>query len=263
MNADKPAVAVDGLCKTFETVTAVDKISFSVSRGATVALLGGNGAGKTTTLSMLLGLITPSAGRIEILGHDMSVDAPAIRAKMNFESPYVDLPRRLSVRQNLEIYAQLYGVTDRTGAIERLAHALDLNGLLDRGYGTLSAGQKTRASLAKALINSPEILLLDEPTASLDPDSADWVRTMLEAYQKENNASILLASHNMPEVERLADHVIMLRTGRIEDEGTPAALIDRYGRSSLEEVFLDVARGSGWDKEPESHQASENNVRAS
>jgi len=248
MNEHKYAVAVEGLCKTFETVIAVDRIGFSVPRGTTVALLGGNGAGKTTTLSMLLGLITPSAGRIEILGHDMSVNAPAIRAKMNFESPYVDLPRRLSVRQNLEIYAQLYGVADRSGAIEKLSHSLALEELLDRGYGTLSAGQKTRASLAKALINSPEILLLDEPTASLDPDSADWVRTMLEDYQKENDASILLASHNMPEVERLADHVIMLRAGRIEDEGTPEELIGRYGRNSLEEVFLDVARGSGWDK---------------
>jgi len=248
MNEQKYAVAVEGLCKTFETVVAVDRVSFSIPAGSTVALLGGNGAGKTTTISMLLGLITPSAGRIEILGQDMSVNAPAIRAKMNFESPYVDLPRRLSVRQNLEIYAQLYGVADRAGAIEKLSHSLALEELLDRGYGTLSAGQKTRASLAKALINSPEILLLDEPTASLDPDSADWVRTMLEDYQKENRASILLASHNMPEVERLADHVIMLRGGRVEDEGTPGALIEKYGRNSLEEVFLDVARGSGWDK---------------
>ena len=248
MNAHKPAVVVDGLCKTFDQVTAVDGVSFSVPRGATVALLGGNGAGKTTTLSMLLGLVTPSAGRIEILGHDMSVDAAAVRARMNFESPYVDLPRRLSVRQNLEIYAQLYGVRDRAGAIAKLNRSLALEELLDRGYGTLSAGQKTRASLAKALINSPEILMLDEPTASLDPDSADWVRSMLEDYQTEHDASILLASHNMLEVERLADHVIMLRAGRVEDEGTSEALIGKYGRNSLEEVFLDIARGSGWDQ---------------
>ena len=249
MKAYKPSVVVEDLCKRFEAVTAVDGVSFTIERGTTVALLGGNGAGKTTTLSMLLGLISPSEGRIEILGHDMARNAAHIRAKMNFESPYVDLPRRLTVRQNLQIYAQLYGVRDPAGAIARLSESLALEALLDRGYGTLSAGQKTRASLAKALINSPEVLLLDEPTASLDPDSADWVRSMLETYQKETGASILLASHNMPEVERLANQVIMLSAGRIQDEGRPDELIGKYGRNTLEEVFLDVARGSGWDND--------------
>ena len=249
MHNVQPVIYVHQLSKSFDGLTAVNAISFSVQRGQTVALLGGNGAGKTTTLSMLLGLIVPTSGEIEILGCDMRTSPYHVLAKMNFESPYVDLPRRLTVRQNLEIYARLYGVEDIQGRVAELSDKLALTSLLDRAFGTLSAGQKTRASLAKALVNRPQVLLLDEPTASLDPDTADWVRSMLEEYQKTWNASILLASHNMPEVERMADHVLMLRDGRIEDEGTPEALIKHYGRHDLEQVFLDVARGKGWDNQ--------------
>jgi ABC-2 type transport system ATP-binding protein len=162
---------------------------------------------------------------------------------MNFESPYVEMPMRLTIRQNLTVFGMLYGVRDLAARIEELAAALDLTSLLDRATGKLSAGQKTRVSLAKSLINSPELLLLDEPTASLDPDTADWVRAHLERYCRERHASVLLASHNMHEVERLCERVIIMKRGRIEDDDTPARLLTRYGRRTLEEVFLDVARG--------------------
>ena len=224
---------------------AVDGISFSVPRGATVALLGGNGAGKTTTISMLLGLLLPSGGRITVLGHDMARDRWSVLPRMNFSSPYVDLPHRLTVRENLAVYARLYGVRDRRRRIAELAELLDLTGFLDRPSGKLSAGQKTRVALAKALVNAPELLLLDEPTASLDPDTGDWVRGMLERYRAERGATILLASHNMDEVERLSDQVLMLKAGKIVDQGSPDHLIAKYGRTDLEEVFLDIARSRG------------------
>jgi len=162
---------------------------------------------------------------------------------MNFESPYVDMPMRLTVRQNLTVFGRLYDVKDLRGRIDRLAADLALNDFLDRPSGQLSAGQKTRLSLAKALINDPDLLLLDEPTASLDPDAADWIRKHLENYRKTRNATILLASHNMLEVERLCDRVIILKRGRIADDDTPSGILARYNRSTLEEVFLDVARG--------------------
>jgi ABC-2 type transport system ATP-binding protein len=239
-----PAIAVSGLTKRFKEVTAVDAIEFAVPRGVTAALLGGNGAGKTTTLSMLLGLLLPDAGSVRILGEDMRRHRFRVLPRMNFSSPYVDLPRRLTVRQNLLIYARLYGLRDRGPRIAALAEALKIVQFLDRPTGDLSAGQKTRVVLAKALLNEPELLLLDEPTASLDPDSGDWVRSYLETYRARTGATILLASHNMGEVERLCSDVMMMRQGRIVDRGAPQALIDRYGRADLEEVFLDIARGT-------------------
>jgi len=244
-NLQNPAVAVSGLTKIYKAVTAVDHIDFAIPKGAIVGILGGNGAGKTTTIGMILGLILPSSGTIRVLGHDMLRERHRVLHRMNFESPYVALPHRLTVRQNLRVFARLYGVPDIDGRIAALAGELDLGGFLDREAGKLSAGQKTRVALAKALINTPELLLLDEPTASLDPDTGDWIRTRLETYRTERGATILLASHNMPEVERLCDDVIMMKGGRIVDRGAPDMLIDKYGRTTLEDVFLDVARGRG------------------
>ncbi len=240
--ARSEAIRVSGLTKTFSTVAAVDGISFLVPHGSTTALLGGNGAGKTTTISMLLGLIKPTAGTIEVLGVDMRRARHKALARMNFESPYVDLPKRLTVRENLRVYGRLYGVKDVASRIDELAGELALTEFLDRPSGTLSAGQKTRVGLAKAFINTPELLLLDEPTASLDPDTADWVRQHFSNYKERSGATILLASHNMTEVERLADNVIMMNKGRIVDEGAPRELIARYGRANMEEVFIDIAR---------------------
>jgi ABC-2 type transport system ATP-binding protein len=243
--ADQPAIAVERLTKTYKQVLAVDRISFSIAAGSITGILGGNGAGKTTTIGMILGLILPTSGTIRVLGHDIGVDRHRILHRINFESPYVALPGRLSVRQNLRVFARLYGVSAVEARIGELADDLDLKGFLDRETGKLSAGQKTRVSLAKALINSPEILLLDEPTASLDPDTGDWIRSHLETYSQTHGASILLASHNMLEVERLCDDVIMMKEGVIVDQAAPQALIDKYGRTTLEDVFLDVARGRG------------------
>ncbi len=238
-----PAILVRGLTKRFKSTLAVDGLDFAIEAGTVAALLGGNGAGKTTTLSMLLGLLLPSAGSVEILGTDMLRHRHRVLARMNFSSPYLDLPHRLTVRQNLEIYARLYGVKDRRRRIEALAEDLQIADFLKRPSGNLSAGQKTRVALAKALLNEPEVLLLDEPTASLDPDTGDWVRGYLERFRARTGATILLASHNMGEVERLCSDVLMLRRGRIVDRGSPQALVDRYGRANLEEVFLDIARG--------------------
>jgi ABC-2 type transport system ATP-binding protein len=236
------AIRVIGLTKRYGDVLAVDGIDFSVPAGATVGLLGGNGAGKTTTLGMLLGLLIPTAGTIRILGHDMARERFAALARMNFSSPYVALPNRLTVAQNLRVYGHLYGIAGAERRIEELAEQLDLTDFLDRQAGKLSAGQKTRVAVAKSLINYPDVLLLDEPTASLDPDSGDWVRSWLERYQAESGCTILLASHNMAEVERLCSQVLMLKRGRIVDRGSPEELLDRYGRDDMEEVFLDIAR---------------------
>jgi ABC-2 type transport system ATP-binding protein len=242
LRAREPAIVVEGLIKRYGKVLAVDGISFTVAQGSFTALLGGNGAGKTTTIAILLGLIRPTAGRIHILGQDFPQHAKSVLARMNFQSPYADLPRRLTVRQNLMIYAKLYGVADARGHIAYLARELDLSALLDRPLSELSAGQRTRAGLAKAFVNRPELVLLDEPTASLDPDTADWVRSFLERYAREANATFFIASHNMFEVERLCDQVLMMKTGRIVDSGAPRALIEKYGRTTLEDVFLEVAR---------------------
>ncbi len=240
-----PPIAVERLVKIYKTVPAVDGISFSLAPGTITALLGGNGAGKTTTIASIMGLITPTSGRVSVLGAQMPQQRYRVLQRMNFESPYVEVPMRLTVRQNLTVFGKLYDVDDVRERIAELGHELDLVDLLDRRTGNLSAGQKTRVSLAKALINSPDVLLLDEPTASLDPDTADWVRGRLERYCRDRHATVLLASHNMTEVERLCERVIMLKRGRIEDDDTPAKLLQRYGRSTLEEVFLDVARGNG------------------
>lgn len=236
------AIEVHNLTKRYGETLAVDAIDFAVLSGATVGLLGGNGAGKTTTIAMLLGLLIPSEGTIRVLGHDMTRDRFAALARMNFSSPYVSLPQRLSVAENLRVYGHLYNVKRLEYRIAELAGELNLGELLDRPAGKLSAGQKTRVALAKALINRPELLLLDEPTASLDPDTGDWVRTWLERYRDESGCTILLATHNMAEVERLCSHVLMLKQGRIVDQGSPPELLDRYGREDMEEVFLDIAR---------------------
>lgn len=238
----EPALEVRNLTKAFGAVRAVDDLSFSVPAGSTVGLLGGNGAGKTTTISMLLGLLLPSSGDIRVLGHDLVRDRYAVLHRMNFSSPYVELPHRLTVLQNLTVYAELYGVADARGRVGELAERLDIADLLDRPAGKLSAGQKTRVALAKALVNRPDLLLLDEPTASLDPDTGDWVRRYLEEYRDDTGATILLASHNMAEVERLCDDVLMLRAGRIVDQGSPRDLLAKYGRRTMEDVFLDIAR---------------------
>jgi ABC-2 type transport system ATP-binding protein len=243
MSATVPAVAVDRLVKVYKDVPAVAGISFALAPGSMTALLGGNGAGKTTTIAMIMGLLEPTAGSVSVLGADMPRQRYRVLHRMNFESPYVEMPRRLTVRQNLEVFARLYGVADVAGRIGALAQDLDLGDLLDRQTGKLSSGQRTRAALAKALLNRPELLLLDEPTASLDPDTADWVRARLERYRRERGATVLLASHNMVEVERLCERVIIMKKGEIVDDDTPGALLARFGRASLEQVFLDVARG--------------------
>jgi ABC-2 type transport system ATP-binding protein len=236
------AIEALGLTKRYGDVLAVDGIEFAAPPGATLGLLGGNGAGKTTTIAMLLGLLIPTSGSICVLGHDMLRDRFAALARMNFSSPYVSLPHRLTVRENLRVYAHLYNVRGTEKRIAELATELDLGALLDRPAGQLSAGQKTRVALAKSLINRPEVLLLDEPTASLDPDTGDLVRGWLERYRADTGCTILLASHNMAEVERLCSHVLMLKQGRVVDQGSPLDLLDRYGRDDLEEVFLDIAR---------------------
>lgn len=236
-------VVVRDLTKRYGTVTAVDRINFTIAPGTTVALLGGNGAGKTTTIAMLLGLIQPNGGEVRVFGADMSRNRYDVAQRMNFQSPYVDLPGRLTVKENLTVYAGLYGVANAGARIASVAEHLQIDMLLDRPTGKLSAGQKTRVGLAKALLNAPELLLLDEPTASLDPDTADWIRRKLKDYAQSRNATLLLASHNMAEVERLADRVILMQAGRIIEDETPKALIKAYGRETLEDVFLDVVRG--------------------
>ncbi len=236
-------IAVTDLVKHYAEVTAVDGLTFEVAKGSVTALLGGNGAGKTTTIAILMGLVLPTSGTVRVLGADMVRDRYAVLHRMNFQSPYVNIPMRLTVRQNLNTFANLYGLTDPAARIEELTSELRLGEFLDRPAGELSAGQKTRAAIAKALINAPELLLLDEPTASLDPDTADWVRSKLLAYRDERGATILLASHNMREVERMADRVLMMSRGRIVEDGSPAELQSRYGRDTLEDVFLDIVRG--------------------
>jgi ABC-2 type transport system ATP-binding protein len=237
------AIVVGDLSKSYGRVVAVDRVSFAVRSGTTTALLGGNGAGKTTTLSMLLGLLIPSAGHVTVLGAKMPDDRHRVLPRMNFTSPYVDLPKRLTVAENLAVFADLYGLKQSRERIDAVIDDCDLGEFVKRPYGSLSAGQRTRVSLAKAVLNEPEVLLLDEPTASLDPDVGDRMRTHLERYQRRTGCTMLLASHHMGEVERMCDDVIMLRAGVVVDQGSPRELIERYGRGNMEEVFLDVARG--------------------
>jgi ABC-2 type transport system ATP-binding protein len=248
VDADPP-ITVDRLVKAYRSVIAVNGISFALKSGSCTALLGGNGAGKTTTISTIMGLVEPTSGRVTVLGAEMPRQQHLVLHRMNFESPYVNMPMRLTVRQNLNVFGMLYGCENVADRIRALTEEFELGDFLDRQTGKLSSGQKTRVALAKSMINLPEILLLDEPTASLDPDTADWVRGRLERYRQERGATILLASHNMGEVERLCDRVIMMKAGRIEDDDTPARLVARYGRRNLEEVFLDIARGRNDQRE--------------
>ena len=239
------AIRVSKLSKQFSTVRALDSVSFSVPAGVSIGLLGGNGAGKTTTIALLLGLLLPTSGSVEVLGVDMLRDRYHVLPRLNLSSPYIDLPRRLTSEQNLRVYAQLYGLDRVRERIAHLSDALDLDSFLKRPMGSLSSGQKSRVSLAKALLNDPELLFLDEPTASMDPDSADRIRSYLEAYRHQTGATFLLASHNMGEVERMCNDVIILKAGRIVDRDSPAALLSRHGRGTLEQVFLDISRGDG------------------
>jgi len=237
-------VKVKDLYKKFENKIAVSGINFDIKENTTLGLLGPNGCGKTTTIGMILGLIKPSQGEIFIDGLDINKnDRIKLLEKINFASPYIELPKKLTVKQNLEIFARLYGVRDTENSINQIAYDLDLKKFINKKTGELSSGQKNRVSLAKSLINEPKLLLLDEPTASLDPDIGDFIRGYLENYKKKNNVTILLASHNMSEVERLCDEVIMMKNGSLVDEGTCDQLIKKHGRSNLEETFLKIARG--------------------
>ena len=242
MSEDPAVVQVRGLTKRFNGLTAVDNIDFDLRPHCTTALLGSNGAGKTTTISMLLGLLLPTNGSIIIFGENLISDRFKILPRINISSPYIDLPQRLTVRQNLTVYSRLYKVPDARERIAKLSMDLELTGFIDRQVRKLSSGQKTRVSLAKALINEPELLLLDEPTASLDPETAKWVRDYLRRYQERRNTAILLASHNMLEVERMCQHVYIMSKGRIVEQGSPTELISRHEKQDLEEVFLKIAR---------------------
>ncbi len=238
-------IEAEGLSRTFGAFRALSGVSFALEAGAAVALLGANGAGKTTLIGILLGLVEPGAGWVRVLGHDMHSRARArALARINFQSPYVDLPLRLTLRQNLRVYAGLYGVADPRERIGLVAEQAGVAHLLDRRFGDFSAGERTCAGLAKALLNAPEILILDEPTASLDPDTADRIRSCLEAYRRESGAALLIASHNMGEVERICSEVLMMRAGRIVARGAPDDLRRRFARDSLEGVFLEIARGA-------------------
>ena len=245
-----PAIEVRHLVKRYGDVTAVEDLTFAVPAGTITALLGGNGAGKTTTLAILLGVLLPTSGEARVLGVDILKHRYRALPRMNFGSPYVELPKRLSVRENLIVFAQLYGVRHPRKRIDALTEQLQMGEFIGRPTGTLSAGQKTRAALAKALVNEPDVLLLDEPTASLDPDTGDWVRGYLERYVAERKATILLASHNMGEVERMASLVLMMKAGRLVDRGSAKELLKKYGRRNLEEVFLDIARDRRRVEEP-------------
>ena len=234
---------VKNLVKKFNDIFAVKNISFKVSSNETIGLLGPNGCGKTTSIGMMLGLIKPTSGNIYIDDKDINkIDRYELLNKMNFASPYIELPKKLSVKQNLEIYARLYGIKDFNDRIMEISDDLNFNKFLNKKTGELSSGQKNRVSLAKSLINKPKVLFLDEPTASLDPDIGDFVREYIENYKSKNEITILLASHNMKEIERLCDNVIMMKSGKITDSGTCDQLIKKHGRKNLEETFLKIAR---------------------
>ena len=236
-------VKVTNLVKNFNSTVAVNNISFDILKNETLGLLGPNGCGKTTSIGMMLGLITPSSGEIVINGKNLEPkNRVELLSLMNFASPYVELPKKLTVRQNLEIYARLYGVKDIQRRAEEMVESLNLQKFINKKTGELSSGQKNRVALAKSLINKPKLLFLDEPTASLDPDVGDFVREYIEKYKKNNEITILLASHNMKEVERLCNKVIMMKQGQIVDSGTCAELIRKHGRENLEDTFLKIAR---------------------
>ena len=235
-------VEVKNLKKKYGSKEAVKNISFEIKENEILGLLGPNGCGKTTTIGMMLGLLKPSNGEILINGKKIENNRIEILQKINFISPYIELPKKLTVKQNLIVYCKLYNVSDIKNRIEYLVEKLRLNDLLNRITGELSSGQKNRVSLAKALINNPTVLFLDEPTASLDPEIGDFVRGFLENYKKEKKISILLASHNMNEVTRLCKNVLMMKDGIIIDKGYPKELITKHGRKNLEEVFLKLSR---------------------
>ena len=230
------------LSKTYKKKEAVKNISFKVNENEIIGILGPNGCGKTTTIGMILGLLKPSNGKVLINGIEIEKSRVELLDSINFISPYVELPKKLTVRQNLIVYGKLYDVKNLKSKIEYLSEKLRLNEIIDKITGELSSGQKNRVSLAKAIINNPVVLLLDEPTASLDPETGDFVRSFLEDYQKERGASILLASHNMAEVERLCSSVLMMNNGSIIDKGSPDKLIKKHGRKNMEEVFLKLTR---------------------
>ena len=237
------SIEIKNLSKKFNETYAVKNINFTIGTNKTIGLLGPNGCGKTTSIGMMLGLIKPTTGDIIIQNKNINTfERNKLLSIMNFASPYVELPKKLSVKQNLQIYGRLYGVKDLSLRIAELAEDLNLKDFINKKTGELSSGQKNRVSLAKSLINKPEILLLDEPTASLDPDIGDYVRSYVQSYKSKNKVTILLASHNMAEVERLCDSVIMMKKGKIIDQGTSKEIINRHGRANLEETFLKIVR---------------------
>ena len=233
---------VIGLSKIYNHKDAVKDISFKVNKNEIIGILGPNGCGKTTTIGMILGLLKPSNGKVLINGIEIEKKRVDLLNQLNFISPYIELPKKLTVKQNLEVYGRLYDVKNLKKKIEMLSEKLRLSEIINKLTGELSSGQKNRVSLAKSIINNPTVLLLDEPTASLDPETGDFVRSFLESYQKENKASILLASHNMSEVERLCSSVLMMNKGSIVDSGKPEQLIKKHGRKNMEEVFLKITR---------------------
>jgi|TARA_B110000305_G_C19396532_1_gene617756 ABC-2 type transport system ATP-binding protein len=234
---------VKNLVKKFKTTIAVNNISLTIEKNKTLGLLGPNGCGKTTSIGMMLGLITPSSGQV-LINEVVFEEKNKIQflSMMNFASPYIELPKKLTVKQNLEVYARLYGVKKIKERVDKMTEDLNLKNFLNKKTGELSSGQKNRVSLAKSLINKPKLLFLDEPTASLDPDVGDFVREYLEKYKRENELTMLLASHNMKEVERLCSEIIMMKQGKIVDQGTCSELIEKHGRENLEETFLKIAR---------------------
>ena len=236
------SLQIINLSKAYDTKEAVKDISFNLNQNEIVGILGPNGCGKTTTIGMILGLLKPTSGKILINGIEIESHRVKLLNKLNFISPYIELPKKLTVKQNLEVYGRLYDVNKLKTKIDYLCEKLRLYEFINKITGELSSGQKNRVSLAKSIINDPEVLLLDEPTASLDPETGDFVRSFLEEYQRENKTSILLASHNMSEVERLCSSVLMMNKGAIIDQGTPGELINKHGRKNMEEVFLKLTR---------------------
>ena len=236
------SIQINNLNKKYKNIFAVKNINFKINKGKTIGLLGPNGCGKSTTIGMILGLIKPTSGNVLIDGKDIEKNRTSLLEKINFISPYIELPKKLTIEENLKVYGKLYGVKDLKNKISELMEMLNLTDFAKRKTGELSSGQKNRVSLAKALINNPEILLLDEPTASLDPDVGDYVRGIIETFATKNGSTILLASHNMDEVERLCDEVMMMKNGKIIDQGTSNDLISKHGRKNLEEVFLKIVR---------------------
>lgn len=238
------SIEIKNLYKNYKNFKAVNNLNFKIDTGSIIGLLGPNGCGKTTTIGMILGLIKPTKGEILINGKNVENENSRIEVleRMNFISPYVELPKKLTVRENLIVYGRMYEVKDLKNQIKKLVDELNLGEFENKKTGELSSGQKNRVSLAKSLINSPQILLLDEPTASLDPDTGDYIRSYIENYAKINNTTVLLASHNMDEVERLCSKIMMMKGGKIIDEGTCVELISKHGRKNLEQTFLKIVR---------------------